>query len=140
LGAMLGSETTAAATGKVGILRRDPMAMLPFCGYNMGDYFAHWLSMRTKLSHPPKLFLVNWFRKDEDGKFLWPGFGDNMRVLKWVIDRAFGKIGGRETTVGWVPREGDIDLSGCEIGAGDFEKSTAIDAAEWLAELESQKE
>src|SRR5690606_31946507 len=108
--------------------------------YNMGDYFAHWLSMRTKLSHPPKLFLVNWFRKDEDGKFLWPGFGDNMRVLKWVIDRAFGKIGGRETTVGWVPREGDIDLSGCEIGAGDFEKSTAIDAAEWLAELESQKE
>src|SRR5690606_30570440 len=106
--------------------------------YNMGDYFAHWLSMRTKLSHPPKLFLVNWFRKDEDGKFLWPGFGDNMRVLKWVIDRAYGKIGGRETSVGWVPREGDIDLSGCDIDSQSFEKATAIDAAEWLAEFEGQ--
>ncbi len=140
LGAMLGSETTAAATGKVGILRRDPMAMLPFCGYNMGDYFAHWLAMRSKLSHPPKLFLVNWFRKDDDGSFLWPGFGDNMRVLKWVIDRAYGRIGGRETPVGWVPREGDIDLSGCDIESQKFEKATSIDPKEWLEECESQAE
>ncbi len=140
LGAMLGSETTAAATGKVGVLRRDPMAMLPFCGYNMGEYFAHWLAIRSKLQHPPKLFLVNWFRKDEDGKFLWPGFGDNMRVLKWVIDRAFGRIGGRETPVGWVPREGDIDLSGCDIESRKFEKATAVDPKEWLAECESQQE
>jgi phosphoenolpyruvate carboxykinase (GTP) len=140
LGAMLGSETTAAATGKVGVLRRDPMAMLPFCGYNMGDYFAHWLSMRSRLAHPPKLFLVNWFRKDDDGSFVWPGFGDNMRVLKWVIDRAYGRIGGRETPVGWVPREGDIDLSGCEIESRQFEKATSIDTKEWLAECESQQE
>jgi len=140
LGAMLGSETTAAATGKVGILRRDPMAMLPFCGYNMGDYFAHWLSMRNNLESPPKLFLVNWFRKSDEGKFLWPGFGENMRVLKWVLDRAHGRIGGRETPIGWVPREGDIDLSGLDLDPERFDQATAVSTDEWIADIEAQQE
>ena len=140
LGAMLGSETTAAATGKVGILRRDPMAMLPFCGYNMGDYFAHWLSMRNNLESPPKLFLVNWFRKSDEGKFLWPGFGENMRVLKWVLDRAHGRIGGRETPIGWVPREGDIDLSGLDLDPELFDQATAVNNDEWIADIEAQQE
>jgi phosphoenolpyruvate carboxykinase (GTP) len=140
LGAMLGSETTAAATGKVGILRRDPMAMLPFCGYNMGEYFAHWLSMRHDIESPPKLFLVNWFRKDDNGKFLWPGFGENMRVLKWVLDRAHGRIGGRETPIGWVPREGDIDLSGLDLDPERFDQATAVSTDEWIADIEAQQE
>ncbi|MBK7155693.1 MAG: phosphoenolpyruvate carboxykinase (GTP) [Sandaracinaceae bacterium] len=140
LGAMLGSETTAAATGKVGVLRRDPMAMLPFCGYNMGEYFAHWLSMRHDIESPPKLFLVNWFRKDDNGKFLWPGFGENMRVLKWVLDRAHGRIGGRETPIGWVPREGDIDLSGLDLDPERFDQATAVSTDEWIADIEAQQE
>ena len=140
LGAMLGSETTAAATGKVGVLPRDPMAMLPFCGYNMGDYFAHWLSMRHDIESPPKLFLVNWFRKDDNGKFLWPGFGENMRVLKWVLDRAHGRIGGRETPIGWVPREGDIDLSGLDLDPERFDQATAVSTDEWIADIEAQQE
>ncbi|MBK6811762.1 MAG: phosphoenolpyruvate carboxykinase (GTP) [Sandaracinaceae bacterium] len=140
LGAMLGSETTAAATGKVGVLRRDPMAMLPFCGFNMGDYFAHWLSMRHEIESPPKLFLVNWFRKDDNGKFLWPGFGENMRVLKWVLDRAHGRIGGRETPIGWVPREGDIDLSGLDLDPERFDQATAVSTDEWIADIEAQQE
>ncbi len=140
LGAMMGSETTAAATGKVGVLRRDPMAMLPFCGYNMGDYFAHWLSLRGKLTQPPKIFMVNWFRKDSDGSFLWPGYGDNMRVLKWITDRAHGRIGGQETVVGWVPRAGDLDLSGVDVPSDKIEKAMKVDLAEWKAELASQEE
>lgn len=139
-GALMGSETTAAATGKVGILRRDPMAMLPFCGYNMGDYFAHWLKIRGKLTQPPKIFLVNWFRKDNNGKFLWPGYGENMRVLKWVVDRALGRVGGQETLMGWVPREGDLDLSGLDISSENFTQATAVKLDEWRTELESQKE
>ena len=140
LGATMGSETTAAATGQVGVVRRDPMAMLPFCGYNMGDYFGHWLHMRTRIPQPPKIFMVNWFRKGQDGSFLWPGYGENMRVLKWVVDRARGLTGAQETVVGWVPRPGDIDLSGLDIESERFREATNINLNDWQTELDSQRE
>ncbi len=140
MGATMGSETTAAAAGKVGVVRRDPMAMLPFCGYNMGDYFHHWLEMRPQIPFPPKIFMVNWFRKGSGEGFLWPGYGENMRVLKWIVDRAMGHVGGQETPVGWVPREGDIDLSGLDIDSDAFREATAVRVREWQDEIGMQRE
>ncbi len=140
LGATMGSETTAAAVGQAGVVRRDPMAMLPFCGYDMGDYFGHWLKIQERLADPPPIFLVNWFRKGDDGKFLWPGFGDNMRVLAWILARADGSVGAAETKLGWVPRPGDLDTTGLDLTPDQVRKATSIDLSEWGPELESQGE
>ncbi|HXW83073.1 MAG TPA: phosphoenolpyruvate carboxykinase (GTP), partial [Candidatus Binataceae bacterium] len=140
MGATMGSETTAAASGAVGVVRRDPMAMLPFCGYNMGDYFAHWLAMQKSISKPPRIFMVNWFRKDRDGKFLWPGFGENMRVLKWITDRIAGRVSARQTPVGAVPELQDLDLTGLEIAPDSLREDLEVKKSEWQPEMKSAGE
>jgi phosphoenolpyruvate carboxykinase (GTP) len=140
LGATMGSETTAAAVGLKEGVRRDPMAMLPFCGYDAGSYLGHWLDMQRRIPNPPKIFMVNWFRKSAEGKFLWPGFGDNMRVLKWVLDRCDGKVGATETLLGLTPRDGDLELSGIDASKAAIAAATKIDLAEWEEELDSQAE
>ncbi len=140
LGATLSSETTAAATGKVGVMRRDPMAMVPFCGYNMADYWGHWLEMGKRLTNPPKIFRVNWFRTGQDGKFLWPGFGENLRVLKWVLDRCQGRGKAQETVIGNVPTADAIDREGLDISDGALQELLRVDRAEWLEAVHGQRE
>jgi phosphoenolpyruvate carboxykinase (GTP) len=140
LGATLSSETTAAATGRVGVLRRDPMAMWPFCGYNMGDYFAHWLRMGASVPKPPKMFRVNWFRTGEAGRFLWPGFGDNLRVLKWVLDRCQGRGSAVDTVIGEVPPVDAIDRSGLKLSDADMTELLKVDPAEWVEAVAGQEE
>ena len=134
VGASVASETTAAAIGQAGVLRRDPMAMKPFAGYNYGDYWAHWLAVGAQLKHPPKIYHVNWFRRDADGKFLWPGFGDNLRVLEWIIDRCSGKASSQETAIGNLPRPEDLNLAGLDLAPGVLAQLLSVQAEEWRTE------
>ena len=136
VGSIMSSETTAAATGAVGVLRHDPMAMKPFCGYHMGDYFAHWIEMGKKVTNPPKIFNVNWFRQDENGEFLWPGFGDNMRVLDWILKRCDNKIEAQETAIGYVPYAKDIDIEGLDYSVETLERILYVDKARWSKEAD----
>jgi len=135
LGSAMSTETTAAITGQVGVVRRDPMAMIPFCGYNMADYFAHWLATGPRLARPPRIFRVNWFRRDADGKFLWPGYGENMRVLKWMVERIRGTARAEETPVGWVPAPGALDVSGLDVPPERLRQALTCDPGEWREAL-----
>ncbi|MDR3076018.1 MAG: phosphoenolpyruvate carboxykinase (GTP) [Synergistaceae bacterium] len=134
VGSIMASETTAAAAGAVGVVRRDPMAMLPFCGYHMGDYFAHWLEMGKKIPNPPKIFNVNWFRTDENGDFIWPGYGENMRVLEWIIKRAFGEADAVESPIGYLPKADDINLEGLDISPDTLKGLLSVDKELWREE------
>jgi len=136
LGSAMSTETTAAITGQVGVVRRDPMAMIPFCGYNMADYFGHWLGMQPRLATPPKIFRVNWFRKDDDGKFLWPGYGENVRILKWIVGRIRGTGKAVETPVGNVPAPGAVELDGISVSPARFQAALAVHGDEWRQALE----
>jgi phosphoenolpyruvate carboxykinase (GTP) len=138
--ATMGSETTAAAAGAVGEVRRDPFAMLPFCGYHVGDYFQHWLAMGKRVAHPPRIFSVNWFRKDANGRFVWPGFGQNMRVLRWVVDRCAGRANAHDTATGLAPSYGDLDWTGTDFDADRFADVMDVDRAQWQRELASHDE
>ena len=140
VGATMASETTAAATGNVGIVRRDPMAMLPFCGYNMADYFGHWLEMGKKIPKPPRIFHVNWFRKGADGRFLWPGFGENVRVLKWILERVEGRGGAEETPIGFVPSRNALTLDGLNLSSETVDELLGVDPQDWEQELIDSKE
>jgi len=140
VGATMASERTAAQVGKLGEVRRDPMAMLPFCGYNMGSYFRHWLEMGRRMSKPPRIFHVNWFRTDESGKFLWPGFRENLRVLEWVLDRCFESVGAIETPIGYVPQVSDIDMTGQHLTPEVLQKLFEVNKRDWLEELKGIKQ
>jgi len=140
VGSIMASETTAAASGAVGVVRRDPMAMRPFVGYNMGDYFTHWLEMGTKIPNAPKIFHVNWFRTDDDGNFIWPGFGDNLRVLLWMLDRVDGKVGAKETAIGYIPETADIDTTGLDISKETMDELLSVDKESWLADIANIRE
>jgi phosphoenolpyruvate carboxykinase (GTP) len=136
LAATMASETTAAIVGKVGVVRRDPFAMLPFCGYHFGDYFRHWLELGRRLAQPPRIYGVNWFRRDDGGRFLWPGFGENMRVLKWIIERCEGRAGAVDTPVGCVPRYEDLEWRGIEtVDRDTYRRLSAVDPRLWREEL-----
>jgi phosphoenolpyruvate carboxykinase (GTP) len=136
VGAGMASETTAAAVGQVGVVRRDSMAMKPFCGYNFADYWTHWLSFEGRVKQLPRVFHVNWFRQDKNGKFLWPGFGDNLRVLSWVIDRCEGRAGAEETPIGFLPRKEDLDLRGLDLADGALHQLLDLDRHAWHHEID----
>ena len=140
VGSIMASETTAAAAGAVGVVRRDPMAMRPFVGYNMGDYFAHWLEMGKKIPHAPKIFHVNWFRTDDEGHFIWPGFGDNMRVLLWILDRVAGKVDAKETAIGYVPNADDINIEGLDLSKETLKGLLEVDVPSWKQDIGNIKE
>jgi phosphoenolpyruvate carboxykinase (GTP) len=140
IGATMASETTAASTGNVGIVRRDPMAMLPFCGYNMADYFQHWLDMGKRIPHPPKIFHVNWFRRGADGKFLWPGYGENVRVLKWILERVEGRGAAQETPIGYVPTPNGLTLDGLNISREKIDDLLRVNSEDWEEDLADSRE